>query len=173
MTKHLGYKRIIKVLCNISQDKYRAFALCCVFLCFTIDIIVPPYHSIVIGTNSQPTSSALDSNVGFSHILNHWGRVTHICTDNQTINGSDNGLSPGRRQAIIWTNAGILFIGPLAARETKSSSTFTATNSSSNMICLLQLQDTIQMKSNYTRIDCNLDTYSKIVHVIHYFAWCW
>ena len=26
---------------------------------------------------------------------------------------SDNGLSPGRRQAIIWTNAGILLIEPL------------------------------------------------------------
>ena len=26
--------------------------------------------------------------------------------------GSDNGLAPGRRQAIIWTNAGILLIGP-------------------------------------------------------------
>ena len=26
---------------------------------------------------------------------------------------SDNGLSPGRRQAIIWTNAEILLIGPL------------------------------------------------------------
>ena len=30
-----------------------------------------------------------------------------------SIIGSDNGLSPGRRQAIIWTNAGILLIGPL------------------------------------------------------------
>ena len=27
--------------------------------------------------------------------------------------GSDNGLSPGRRQAIIWTNFGILLIRPL------------------------------------------------------------
>ena len=27
--------------------------------------------------------------------------------------GSDNGFSPGRRQAIIWTNDGILLIGPL------------------------------------------------------------
>ena len=27
--------------------------------------------------------------------------------------GSDIGLSPIRRQAIIWTNAGILLIGPL------------------------------------------------------------
>ena len=26
--------------------------------------------------------------------------------------GSDNGLSPIRRQAIIWTNAGLLSIGP-------------------------------------------------------------
>ena len=39
-------------------------------------------------------------------------RVTHICVGNLTIIGPDNGLSPGRRQAIIWTNAGILLIGP-------------------------------------------------------------
>ena len=45
--------------------------------------------------------------------LTHWGRVTHICVSKQTIIGSDNGLSPGRRQAIIWTNAGFLLIGPL------------------------------------------------------------
>ena len=37
----------------------------------------------------------------------------HICVGNLTIIGSDNGLSPGRRQAIILTNAGILLIGPL------------------------------------------------------------
>ena len=39
--------------------------------------------------------------------------MTHICVSKQTIIGSDNGLSPGRRQAIIWTNAGILLIGTL------------------------------------------------------------
>ena len=44
------------------------------------------------------------------HDLTHWGRVTHICVSKLTIIGSDNGLSPGRRQAIIWTNAGILLI---------------------------------------------------------------
>ena len=42
--------------------------------------------------------------------LTHWGRVTHICVSKLTTIGSDNGLSPGRRQAIIWTNARILFI---------------------------------------------------------------
>ena len=43
----------------------------------------------------------------------HWGRVTHISVGKLTNIGSDNGLSPGRRQAIIWTNTGILLIGPL------------------------------------------------------------
>ena len=46
-------------------------------------------------------------------LLTHWGRVTHICVSKLTIIGSDNGLSPDRRQAIIWTNAGLLLIGPL------------------------------------------------------------
>ena len=45
--------------------------------------------------------------------LTHWGRVTHICVSNLTIIGSDNGLSPGRHQAIIWTNAGTSSIGTL------------------------------------------------------------
>ena len=45
--------------------------------------------------------------------LTHWGRVTHICVSKLTIIGSDNGLSPGRRQAIIWTNAGIMLIRTL------------------------------------------------------------
>ena len=45
--------------------------------------------------------------------LTHWGRVTDICVGELTTIGPDNGLSPGRRQAIIWTNAGILLIAPL------------------------------------------------------------
>ena len=45
--------------------------------------------------------------------LTHWGRLTHICVSTLTIIDSDNGLSPGRRQAIIWTNAWILLIAPL------------------------------------------------------------
>ena len=52
-------------------------------------------------------------NAGFPFPLTHWGRVTHICVNKLTIIGSDNGLSPGRRQAIIWTNAELFLIGPL------------------------------------------------------------
>ena len=39
--------------------------------------------------------------------------MTHICGSKIIITGSDNDLSPGRRQAMIWTNAGILVIIPL------------------------------------------------------------
>ena len=39
--------------------------------------------------------------------------MTHICANKLTIISSDNGLAPGRRQAIIWTNDGILLSGPL------------------------------------------------------------
>ena len=68
--------------------------------------------------------------------LTHWGQVTHICVSRLTITGSDNGLSPGRRQAIIWTNAGILLTGPLG------------TNFSENFIEILKFSFTkMRLKS--------------------------
>ena len=45
--------------------------------------------------------------------------MTHIYVRTLTIIVSDNGLLPGRRQAIIWTNAGILSIGPLGTNFSK------------------------------------------------------
>ena len=39
--------------------------------------------------------------------------MTCICVSKSTTIGSDNSLSPDRHQAIIWTNIGILLIGPL------------------------------------------------------------
>ena len=45
--------------------------------------------------------------------LTHWVRVTHICVGNLINIAPDNGSAPGRRQAIIWTNAGISLIRPL------------------------------------------------------------
>ena len=42
----------------------------------------------------------------------NWTDITKLailCVGNLTIIGSDNGLSPGRRQAIIWTNGEILW----------------------------------------------------------------
>ena len=57
--------------------------------------------------------SSLPMSIRFSVHSTHWGRVTHICVSKLTTIGSDNGLSPERRQANIWTNAGILLIGTL------------------------------------------------------------
>ena len=39
--------------------------------------------------------------------------MTDVWLSKFTIIDSDNGLSPGRHQTIIWTNAGILLIGPV------------------------------------------------------------
>ena len=47
------------------------------------------------------------------YTLIHLSRVKHICVGNLTIIGSDNGLSPDRRQAITWTSVGLLLIAPL------------------------------------------------------------
>ena len=76
---------------------------------FTLDVRT----SYVISEKSRTNTKGFDIEAGSMYLLTHWGRVTHICVGNLTIIGSDNGLSPGRRQAIIWTNAGLLLIWPL------------------------------------------------------------
>ena len=52
----------------------------------------------------------------------HLGRAAHICFNELTIIGSDNGLSPSRRRAIIWINDGMLLIGPLGTKFSESQS---------------------------------------------------
>ena len=72
-----------------------------------------PYEIMVIEYPNSGPHRPNDFKDSFLHTLTHWGRVTQICVRKVTIIGSDNGLSPGRRQAIIWTNAGISVIGTL------------------------------------------------------------
>ena len=88
--------------------------------------------------------------------LTHWGRVTHICVGKLTIIGSDNGLSPDRRQAIIWTNDGILLIGPLGTKLqwnfNRNSNIFIQENALENVVC--------EMASILCRPQCvNRDNY--------------
>ena len=65
--------------------------------------------------------------------------MTNICVGKRTIVGSDNGLSPERRQAIIWTNAGILLIEPLGTNFSeffkRNSNIFTEENTFENVVC--------------------------------------
>ena len=76
--------RRYQIKCITFQCKWLKLTLCCGFLKFT------------------------------AHTLIKWGRMTHIYVGKLTITtSSDSGLSPGRHQAIIWTYAGILLIGPL------------------------------------------------------------
>ena len=70
------------------------------------------YHMSALKNIAIPRRG-LQTYTKHSKLLTHWGRVTHICVSKLTVIGSDNGLSPDRRQAIIWTSAGILLIGPL------------------------------------------------------------
>ena len=48
--------------------------------------------------------------------------MTHICDRELTFPDSDNGLSPGRQQAIIWTNDGIFLIRALGTNLSEISS---------------------------------------------------
>ena len=67
------------------------------------DVGPPSGQPTLLSGNHETTLTE----VPFWH-LTYWGRVTIICASKLTIIGSDNWLSPGPRQAIIWTNAGIL-----------------------------------------------------------------
>ena len=66
--------------------------------------------------------------------LTHWGRMTHIYVSKLTIIGPDNGLSPDWRQVIIWTNAGILLIGPLGTNCSGNSYIFIQENAFENVV---------------------------------------
>ena len=69
----------------------------------------------------------------------HRSWVTYICVGNLTTIGSDKGLSPGQRQAITWTNVGILLIGPprnkLQWNVYRNSYIFTQENSFEIVVC--------------------------------------
>ena len=86
----------------------------------TLNIIYPKFHSNPLWDQWSYVKLKLWNRLVYCHIwplrtdmLTHWGQVTRIYANKITVIGSDNGLSPGQRQAIIWTNAGILLIGTL------------------------------------------------------------
>ena len=94
--------------------------------------------------------------------LTHWGRATHKCVGKLTIIGPDNGLAPGRHQAIIWTNAGILLIGPLGTNIIEiliGIHTFSLQTFVSYKICIHEVDNiwnigcfTVQYRIYWTRI---------------------
>ena len=80
-------------------------------------------------------SLAIDS-LSAMWYLTHWGWMMHICVSKLTIIGSDNGLWPGRRRAIIWTNAWILIIRALGTNSSEiPSEIFIQGNAFENVVC--------------------------------------
>ena len=104
----------------------------------------------------------------------HWGWVTHICVGNLNTISSDNDLSPGRRQAIIWTNAGILFTGPLIISFRKmllEINTFSFTKmhlkwSSANLAAILFRPQCVKKHCQFTGVHHLVET--KLLDFIDY-----
>ena len=76
----------------------------------------PIGHKMSLGHNelTQKVVSMPDR-TSYEIALTQWSWVTHICVSELTIIGSENGLAPGRRQAIISIDPEILLIGLLGA----------------------------------------------------------
>ena len=110
--------------------------------CITITLLPPSdeiIYMILCAFNRVEIVNSMRINGAFLKVntyLTHWGRVTHICVIKLTIIGSDNGLSPGRLQAITWTNVGILLIGPKRQWNFKlNSNIFIQENALENVVC--------------------------------------
>ena len=80
---------------------------CCMFQIWIYNYIHMAIHASWCGCPSLLIWIPMDTFPGIPSF-----RVTHICVRNMNVIGSNNGLSPRRHQAIIWTNDGILLIPP-------------------------------------------------------------
>ena len=104
--------------CCVKQS---CWANCCAFH-GTLKFSMIGLHGLYLSDNVIALSLFKKFKCWPWHIEAEWRIYASL---NWVTIGSDNGLSPGRRQAIIWTNAGILLIGPLG------------TNFSENLIAIL------------------------------------
>ena len=94
------------------------------------------------------------------HSLTHWGRVTHICVSKLYV-GSDNGLSPGRRQAIIWHIVNSNLRNKLQWNLKRNSCVFIQENEFENVVCemasILSRPQFVKEIDIQTPINCHLN----------------
>ena len=89
----------------------------------------------------------------------------HICVSKLTIIGSDNGLSPGRGQAIAWTNPGILLTQTLWTNFSETLSEFHSfsfkVNAFENVVCemasVLYWPQWVKLETVQTMCRCNYE----------------
>ena len=103
--------------CVLYSLVFMFFACAVCMGCFTLYFVWwKHFDSFTVQDCSNSSALAMELRQSWADrytLLTHWGWVMHICFNKIAIIGSDNGLSPGRRQAIIWTNARILLNGLL------------------------------------------------------------
>ena len=104
---------------NSKIKKYYIFANCklsahtCISSCLWVNLKKYPISTTSKITKGKSLQTWQHTNLLGCFVINSLRpSETYICVGKLTITGSDNGLSPGCCQAIIWTNAGILSIGP-------------------------------------------------------------
>ena len=137
VTLHSIYTKLHRMIGKHWLTEEAALKLLATFALHLLCIVTPSTRLLVryssppfnIHTYFSSIKSLVDNSLcvvlvlvnsnGTYHFLTHWGRVTHICVGKLTISGSHNGLSPGRRQSIIWTNVGILLIWHLGTNFSK------------------------------------------------------
>ena len=95
---------------QVLYDKHN---YCCIRTSQDIYLITILTNSWASSTKHRPNMSMVTM-IKYKKMtikrLTHWGLVAHICVIKLTIIGSNNIVPPGRRQTIIWTNAGILLM---------------------------------------------------------------
>ena len=73
-------------------------------------LVIIVLEDILAPNSGNSNSVCWEYNFKVFSLLNHWGC---ICISKLTSISSDNGFLPGQRQAVVWTNAGILLIRAL------------------------------------------------------------
>ena len=96
-------------------DMYVCVFCMCTCVCYIWNILITIRGCFSVAILSVSLQKV---EIYFSVSLNVLTRVNSLrpndtCVSKLTIIGSDNGFSPGRYQAIVWTSAGILLTGSL------------------------------------------------------------
>ena len=104
--------------------------------------------------------------------LTHWSRVTQKCVSKLTNTDSNNGLSPGWCEALIWTTAAILLIGSkfseiLIEIHTFSFKKMNLQMSSRNGCDFVNVLEWVLFQLS------NEETVSSIKSAQHHFAYIW
>ena len=105
-------------------------------MCITLSsIVVCSWHVSRVLHRNSVECALLSIIIYLAMRLTDWDRGTHICVNI----GSGKDLSPAQHQSIIWTNAGILLIGPLGTNFSEIYSKFIYLHSRQRIwICRLQ-----------------------------------